>query len=81
MGMDIDKILVDLRKQRDQVDAVMGALQTIYWQQTARRGRPTKRLTANRIAASKMNRQLSLALPKKSDHDFTVAATTMGFGE
>jgi hypothetical protein len=81
MSMEIDKILVDLREQRDQVDAVIGALQTIYWQQTARRGRPPKWLAANRIAASKMNRQLSLALPKKSDHNSTVAATSMGFGE
>ncbi len=79
--MDIEKILEDLREQRDQVDAVIGALQTIYRQQTRRRGRPPKWLTANGIVASKMNRPLSLALPKKSDHNFTVAATTVGFGE
>ena len=51
--MDIQKILVDLRQQRDQVAAVIEALERISHQQTPRRGRPPKWLIANRINASR----------------------------
>ena len=81
MGMDIQKILADLRERRDQVDAVIGALKPIYWQQqTRRRGRPPKWLTGNRITASKhgtngsARQRLPLALSKKGALHSTFAA-------
>jgi hypothetical protein len=51
--MDIQKILADLREQRDQVAAVIEALERISFLPTPRRGRPPKWLTLNRINASK----------------------------
>jgi hypothetical protein len=67
--MDIQKILTDLRRQRDSVDSVIEALQTIAGQETPRRGRPPKWLTVNRIRASKsrtngaVNGELHLPAP------------------
>ena len=88
MGMDIQKILADLREQRDQVDAVIGALKPIYWQQqTHRRGRPPKWMTGNRITASKhgtnglVRRRLPLALSKKAARHSTFAAASGELGE
>jgi hypothetical protein len=51
--MDIQKILAELREQRDQVAAVIEALERISFQQKPRRGRPPKWLTVNRINASR----------------------------
>jgi hypothetical protein len=67
--MDIQKILTDLRRQRDSVDAVIEALQTIAGQEAPRRGRPPKWLAVNRIRASRngtngaVNRDLHLPAP------------------
>jgi hypothetical protein len=81
--MDIQKTLADLRKQRDQVDAVIAALQTIYreQQETRRRGRPPNWLAANRIAASKQGSEnSSTPLPKKPGRSKALAATSPAFG-
>jgi hypothetical protein len=70
--MDIQKILTGLREQRDQVSAVIEALERISDTQTPRRGRPPKWLTLHRIQAStngvngSMNGSLHLPDPKKS---------------
>jgi len=72
--MDIQKILAGLREQRDQVSAVIEALEKISDTQTPRRGRPPKWLTLNRIEASKngvngsMNGSFHLPAPKKSSN-------------
>jgi hypothetical protein len=82
--MDIQKILTDLREQRDLVDAVIEALQKIAQQQTRRRGRPPKWLTVNRIHASKngangrVNGALASVTPTKSGGNSTLAATGGG---
>jgi hypothetical protein len=84
--MDIQKILAGLREQRDQVSAVIEALEKISDTQTPRRGRPPKWLTLNRIQASKngvngsMNRSPHLPAPKKSGGNSTFAATNRGPG-
>jgi hypothetical protein len=85
--MDIQKILTDLREQRDLVDAVIDALQRIAQQQTRRRGRPPKWLTASRIQASKndangsVNGAIHLPAPRKSAGNSSVALTSGGSGD
>jgi hypothetical protein len=80
--MDIQKILTDLREQRDLVGAVIEALQRIAQQQTRRRGRPPKWLTAHRIQASKngangsVNGAIHLPAPKKLANNSAVVATS-----
>ena len=82
--MDIQKILRDLREQRDLVDAVIEALQRIAQQQTRRRGRPPKWLTVNRIHAANnstngaVNGALHLPAAKNSASNSTLAATGGG---
>jgi hypothetical protein len=84
--MDIQKILADLREQRELVDAVIEALQRIEQQQTRRRGRPPKWLTVNRMQTSKngangsMNGTSDLPIQDKSAKDLTLAATSVGVG-
>jgi hypothetical protein len=78
--MDIQKILSGLREQRDQVVAVIEALERISHTQTPRRGRPPKWLTLHRVQASKngvngsMNGSLRLPDPKKSSGNSSRAA-------
>lgn len=85
--MDIQKILVDLRQQRDQVAAVIEALERISHQQTPRRGRPPKWLIANRINASRnggngsLNGSLSLARTRNAGDNSTLAAANGGSGD
>lgn len=50
--MDIQKILAELREQRDQIAAVINAVERISFQQTPRRGRPPKWLREGRVRAS-----------------------------
>ena len=84
--MDIQKILAGLREQRDQVSAVIEALEKISDTQTPRRGRPPKWLTLNRIQASKngvngsMNGSLPLPAASKSASGSRFAATNRGPG-
>jgi hypothetical protein len=85
--MDIQKILAELREQRDQVAAVIEALEKISFQQTPRRGRPPKWLTVNRISAPKngtngsVNGSLSSLTPGKAASNSTFAATNGGSGD
>jgi hypothetical protein len=51
--MDIQKILAELRQQRDQISAVIEALGRIAYQQAPRRGRPPKWLAMNGISETK----------------------------
>jgi hypothetical protein len=77
--MDIQKILAELREQRDQVAAVIAALEEMVYQQAPRRGRPPKWLTANRINAPKngtngsVNGSHPLATPRKPASTFAAA--------
>ena len=80
--MDIQKILADLREQRDQVATVIEALERISYQQTPRRGRPPKWLTVNRVKAANngsngsVNGSLPLALSKHAARNSTFAVTS-----
>jgi len=80
--MDIQKILAELHEQRDQVTAVIEALETIAFQHKPRRGRPPKWLTVNRIATSKngsngfLNGSLPLPPPKNGARNSTFEATS-----
>ena len=85
-NMDIQKILAELREQRDQVAAVIEALEKISFQQTPRRGRPPKWLTVNRISAMKngangsVNGSFSSVPSGKAARDSTFAATNAANG-
>ena len=85
--MDIQKILAELREQRDQVAAVIEALEKISFQQQPRRGRPPKWLTVNCINASKngsngvLNGSIPLAPPRTAARDSTLKATSGGSGD
>jgi len=80
--MDIQKILAELREQRDQVTAVIEALEKISFQQKPRRGPPPKWSTVNRIDASKngsngfLNGSLPFAPPKNGARNSTFKATS-----
>jgi len=85
--MDIQKILAGLREQRDQVAAVIEALEQISFQQKPRRGRPPKWVTVNRINASTngshgfLNGALPLALPRNTTQNSTFKAASGGSGD
>ena len=80
--MDIQKILAELREQRDQVAAVIEALERIAYQQAPRRGRPPKWLTVNGISATEngtngtLNGSHPLAGPRKAASTFAAASGT-----
>lgn len=76
--MDIQKILAELREQRDQVAAVIEALEKISYQQAPRRGRPPKWLAVNRIDASKNGSNGSVN--GHAAGNSTLAATNAGSG-
>jgi hypothetical protein len=69
--MDIQKILAELREQRDQVAAVIEALEKIAYQQAPRRGRPPKWLTVEHTNGSEngtnglANGSRAVATPRK----------------
>jgi hypothetical protein len=44
--MDINKMLAEIRQERDQLDEVIAVLQRLATGQTRRRGRPPKWMTA-----------------------------------
>jgi len=85
--MDIQKILAELREQRDQVTAVIDALERISFEQKPRRGRPPKWLTVNRIIASQnrsnglVNGSLPLAPPRNGVVNSTLKASNGGSGD
>jgi hypothetical protein len=85
--MDIQRILAELREQRDQVAAVIEALERISYQQTPRRGRPPKWLAVTRINASKngsngsANGSLPSATSRKTARNSTFAAASAGSGD
>jgi hypothetical protein len=85
--MDIQKILAELREQRDQVAAVIEALEKISYRQTPRRGRPPKWLALSRIDVPKngsngsVNGSLSSVTQGKAVRDSTFAATSGGSGD
>jgi hypothetical protein len=85
--MDIQKILAELREQRDQVAAVIEALEKIAFQQKPRRGRPPKWLTVNRINASQngsngfLNGSLPVAPPRNGVVNSTLKASNGGSGD
>lgn len=82
--MDIQKILTELREQRDLVAAVIEALERISFQQKPRRGRPPKWVTVNRIDASNnrshgfLNGSIPLAPPNNAARNTTFKAANGG---
>ena len=53
--MDIQKILAELRQQRDEVGAVIEALERMSFHQAPRRGRPPKWLSRKRAPVTENN--------------------------